>query len=277
MEVSVFKGAKDTAPQNIAVSWEDVCALASDLMAVEFARSNKTAHHAMIFGRCEGRRSNANVRFLSGLCADFDIGPDDPRYLSFQDRCDQLEAAGLKFIAYTTTKNSAGHNKYRLIMPYGRDVEPERCTAAWHASNAKLDGAIDASTKDAARLSFMPARWTENPFWDESKAMTVTLVDPFNAMRVSPDDRVAKLKAWAVQQANGDDEFAKRLDRAYPPNEVNEAAGLPLMDWEAINSVDVLALWRSVDWRAAHPLQSDPVIPTMRPASTCMATLASTW
>lgn len=42
-----------------------------------------------------------------------------------------------------------------------------------------------------------------------------------------------------------------------PPTDENKAAGLPVVDWEAVNAVDYLLLWRSVDYMAAHPLQSD--------------------
>lgn len=43
----------------------------------------------------------------------------------------------------------------------------------------------------------------------------------------------------------------------YAPKDDNIAAGLPVVDWDAIGKVDYLALWQSVDWQAGHPLQTD--------------------
>ncbi len=138
----------------------------------------------MIFGRCGGRRSNANMTQLCGLAADFDIGPDDPRYVSFHDMCDRMERDGYAFAAYTTTANDMAHNRYRLVMPYAAAISPELHPSAWKECDKLFHHAIDGSTKDAARLSFLPADWTENPFVDPAKGL-VTLTDPFNAIRVS--------------------------------------------------------------------------------------------
>ena len=42
-----------------------------------------------------------------------------------------------------------------------------------------------------------------------------------------------------------------------PPTDENKAAGLPVVDWSAVDAVDYMRLWQSVDYMAAHPLQSD--------------------
>ncbi len=44
----------------------------------------------------------------------------------------------------------------------------------------------------------------------------------------------------------------------HKPVPENIAAGLPVMNYEDINSTDFLKLWQSVGHLAAHPLQSDP-------------------
>ena len=183
MDLTFFFNARDTSPLNANIGWEALCDLLEFTSRCEWRRSRKLDFPAMIFGLCEGRRANANIRHLSGLAADFDIGPDDPRYIGFDDMCDRMEREGYAFAAYTTTKNDGAHNHFRLVMPYAEDVPVQHCEAAWHASNAKFGDAIDASTKDPARLSFLPADWCQNPFAD-SKGL-VTLRDPFNALRVN--------------------------------------------------------------------------------------------
>lgn len=181
MEVTLFKGAKNPAPENMEVTWETLCEFIGDMAGSECQRANKLNHYAMIFGRCVGRRANANIQFLSGLCADFDTEPTDAGYVSFDAMCDRLESDGYAYIAYTTTNNEAGHNRYRLVMPYARDIGPEQCVAAWHACNAKLGGQIDPSTKDPARLSFLSADWQNDIFWEKGNLRQ--LVEPFNALR----------------------------------------------------------------------------------------------
>lgn len=184
MEITLFRGARDTAPDNFEVTWSELCEFVPGFMAIQRKRSEKLDHDALIFGRCEGRRAKSNARFLSGLAADFDTAPDAPGYVTFAATCDRLEREGFAFIAYTTTANEARHNRFRLVMPYAHDVPFELCQPAWHACNEKFGGAIDASTKDESRLSFLPADWTENPFSDPSKG-AVTLAEPFNAVRLS--------------------------------------------------------------------------------------------
>jgi hypothetical protein len=185
MYITLFEGARDTAPQVFEPEWPDLCEILAGWTNVRCHRSDKLDHGAMIPGLCVGSRSNANVRFLSALAADFDIGPDDLRYLGFHAFCDKLAREGLTFAAYTTTKNSASHNKFRVILPYASPVPVEHCRAAWHACNDKFQGAIDRSTKDPARLSFLPAAWVGNPFHDPTLGM-VTLDNPFDAFRAIP-------------------------------------------------------------------------------------------
>lgn len=188
MKITLFNGVKDTRPQPYTATFPELCDLLEGWQKVKCKRSDKLWYDAMIPGEC-GTRGNANVRSLSLPSADFDIGPDDPRYLSFQAFCDKLDREGLAYFAYTTTKNSGSHNRFRVLLPYAEAVPLECCRAAWHACNARFEGAIDASTKDPARLSFLPATWTENPFYEpkskdaDAKGM-VTLIDPFNAFRV---------------------------------------------------------------------------------------------
>jgi hypothetical protein len=185
MEITLFRGARDVAPSNQTVTWPFLCDFALEMMRQERRRTDKLQHDALIFGRCEGSRANANVRFLSGLAADFDVAPDRAGYVSFDQRCADLASQGLAFIAYTTTKNARAHNKYRLLLPYDSDVRIDLCRSAWAACNAKLGGTIDKSTKDPARLSFLPATWTGNPFWDAGRSESCRLDGPFNDIRVA--------------------------------------------------------------------------------------------
>ena len=181
MEITVFKSARNTKNDNMEVTWDSLCDFMEEWTRVACHRSDKLNHHAMIFGRCCGPRNKSNIQFLSGLCADFDLGPADPRYVPFDDICDILDEMGFAYIAYTTTKSETAHNKFRLILPYARDIPVQFCAAAWHRCNEILGGGIDASTKDEARLSFLPADWQGNIFHDRDNL--IQMVNPFVAFR----------------------------------------------------------------------------------------------
>ena len=184
MQITIFQNAQNTSPTLYESDWDWMCDTLPLYFALKKNRSAKMDHEAMIFGECDGPRAKANIRSLSGLAADFDLPSSDPRYASFSAMCERLEGEGYAFIAYTTTANDEGENRYRLLMPYAHDVPFELCQPAWFACNAKFNGAIDASTKDESRLSFLPADWQENPYCDPRKGQ-VTLTAPFNAVRVN--------------------------------------------------------------------------------------------
>ena len=190
MNITYFQSAKDTKPLAADMTWTDIVQFITEAMSIERHRADKLAAPAIIAGLCEGKRANANVRCLSFLAADFDIEPSDARYMTFHARCDWLDVQGYAFVAYTTTKNEAPHNHYRLVMPLAIDVSPLDWPAVWLACNAKFDGAIDKATKDPARLSFLPQTWIGNPFDQtvrrkgKDEIETIVLCEPFNAIRI---------------------------------------------------------------------------------------------
>lgn len=179
-EFSLFTSAKATTPQESGrFTWPEFVDFCRDSHGDEYHRSHKLNAPAIIGGRCAGSRSNNNVRFLSMVAADFDIGPDDPRYRTFDDMVHHLMEHDIACVAYTTTSNTAGHNRYRVIMPLGHNVDASTWLTIWRAANNKFQGAFDAATKDPARLSFLPATWVGDTFTDARKGQ-VTLTGAFN-------------------------------------------------------------------------------------------------
>jgi len=186
VHISLFTSARATASTPVLLDgWCDLGFFMQEQSQISRRRDTKLDCPAMISGLCEGRRANANVRHLSFFAGDFDIAPDDPRYMTFQARCDWLDEAGFTYIAYTTTANCASHHRYRVLLPLPCDVPRDRWLPVWRACSRVFSDAIDIATKDPARLSFLPADWTGNPFWDAGKNKTITLVEPFNAFRTS--------------------------------------------------------------------------------------------
>lgn len=147
-------------------------------------RNNKLDHFGLTPAYVDGTRANDNVRQVFGICADVDIGPEDPRYRTFDDMTVWLRAEGREFIGFTTTKCRESHHRYRIILPYECPIAPEQHLAAWFAVNDKLGGIIDAGTKDEARLSFFPARWEGDYECPRTRTLTI-FNDGFSAFELS--------------------------------------------------------------------------------------------
>ena len=159
MEITLYQNAFDRTPDNLKLSFAELCELFAAYMAQPFHRDDKKGRKAFSFGRCEGSRGNKNMRFLSGVAADIDTAPDAANYLTFGAACDMLEKLGIQFFAYSTTSNSEDHHHFRILLPFDHDVTPEQYPAAWHEVNKRFGNRLDRSTKDLARISFMPAAW----------------------------------------------------------------------------------------------------------------------
>lgn len=185
MNLTYFENARNTNADVYDLTWSDIVIFFQDAFAQPRHRSAKLDCPAIIAGLCEGKRANGNVRHLSMFAADFDIAPDDSRYRPFDEMCRRLDYQGYAFAAYTTTANTAGHNRYRIIFPLAKDVPADNWLATWEACNAIFDGAVDRATKDPARLSFLPAQWVDDDYWDAGKRKRIKLTESFNSFRTS--------------------------------------------------------------------------------------------
>ena len=186
MNLTYFPNAHDTTALPADLDWSEFAGFLREAFDIERHRADKLDCPAFISGLCEGKRSNSNIRHLSFLAGDFDIAPDDRRYMTFHDRCDWLDDYGYLYVAYTTTTNTDGHNRYRIISPLGCDVPATHWLAVWSSCNDVFGGCLDPATKDPARLSFLPAQWHGNNYWDAGKRARITLTGAVNAFRTSP-------------------------------------------------------------------------------------------
>ena len=62
-------------------------------------------------------------------------------------------------IAYTTTKSKPEWQRWRVVFFTTRDYSVEEHGAIWNYLNDKFEKSIDAKTKDASRISYVPAKW----------------------------------------------------------------------------------------------------------------------
>lgn len=74
---------------------------------------------------------------------------------------ERLEATlgGVRRISYTTTKSRPEHQRWRVIVALTRSMTVDEHASAWRAINMIMDDAVDLKTRNANRLSYVPARW----------------------------------------------------------------------------------------------------------------------
>jgi P4 family phage/plasmid primase-like protien len=234
----------------------------------------------------DGKRSNANVLSLSGFVGDLDTGCH-----TLADIREKL--AGVAHLVFTTFSHSAGHPKYRVIVPYAQPV-----TAADHGrlfvhfNTVVFNGALDAAASDAARLSYFPSCCADqapapNPAYQnecvyfdpapvlasmpaaapkalKSEGLTQTAVWPVThadlaqaiAARVRTDARFAGQMAGkeVTSNASGDDfAFIKELLRCSGGN------GQAVSDYLSNMPADCLHTWSAskehrMDWYLPHTI-----------------------
>lgn len=161
MDITLYVSATNVIPINATLTFPELTEFLRSFTSTPWKtdKESKKRYRGFTPGRVITRRCSENAISLDGIAADFDIGPNDPRYLTFEQACQALVARGVQFIAYTTTGSQPEHHKYRIVMPFAASVPAASYEAAWELVNRKFNGSIDASTKDPSRLSFLPAAW----------------------------------------------------------------------------------------------------------------------
>lgn len=95
-------------------------------------------------------RASENVVSRAGIDIDIDNGA----------RLDDLRPAldSYKWAAYSTHGHDPDNGKYkfRIALPFSRDVIPTEWAQVWDGCNVMLGGVIDPSTKDISRMVFTP-------------------------------------------------------------------------------------------------------------------------
>jgi len=180
LSISFFSSATDVEPISGTATWGELVAFLADWRGFDQQRSLKKRHPALVLAEIKGPRRNENVIAVHGIAADIDTPPTDDRYRTFEEMQDWLTRQGWSFVLYTTTKSAAGHHRYRVVLIFEHAISPDKHLAAWMAVNKKLGGVMDPGTKDAARLSFLPANWIGD-YRDDRTGDFVAFSHGFNA------------------------------------------------------------------------------------------------
>jgi len=86
-------------------------------------------------------RTNANMKAVSGLEADYDGEEVTP-----EDACDALQRAGLSGVVYTTPSHSPDAPRWRVFTPFEEERPPDERAHAMARLNGLFEGALDPAS-----------------------------------------------------------------------------------------------------------------------------------
>lgn len=125
-------------------------------------------------------RANENVVARSGIDIDIDSGAT----------LDDLRPALSQYLwaAYSTHSHNpdAGAIKFRIALPFSRDVTPDEWAQVWAGCNSMLGGVMDKSTKDVCRMVYTPRcpeATQHHAFFEQHEG---ALIDPDTLIALAP-------------------------------------------------------------------------------------------
>lgn len=101
----------------------------------------------------EEYRRNENVSGWSFLCLDFDANA------TLDEIALECIEANLSFCQYTTPSCKPYHHKFRLILPFARDVRPDEMNDVWAGAFELFSRRTDEICKDKSRGYYVPGRY----------------------------------------------------------------------------------------------------------------------
>ncbi len=101
-------------------------------------------------------RKDENVRGWSFLSLDFDDGTPFRIVKLLLDSKAYHGELNLNYVMYTTAGHAPEHNKFRLFIPFDRDVKPDEMMNVWYGGFKMFGGLSDPTCKDRSRAYYIP-------------------------------------------------------------------------------------------------------------------------
>lgn len=165
LRISTFKHARDNQAQEHGITFADFCN--EDLQNPQILDEEPTldgasdvkltaaAWSSALFK--DGYRSNDTVVTASILV--FDLDGRDKLGVNVDDHIQAVEALGHAYCLHSTTRSGfceEGKAKLRLLLPLGRDVEPNEYVKLWDEIAAKLPEPPDQTRRHPGGIFFAP-------------------------------------------------------------------------------------------------------------------------
>lgn len=149
LSVTFYTSERETTPYTSGVIAHEKLA---GIFSRRVIRPNKSGlAFSLLKLKDGGTRKNANVLYRSGIECDIDSGAT----------LDDLRSAinPYQWIAYSTHSHDPENGKYkfRVVIPFSRDVSQQEWPHVWRGCNVLLGGALDPATKDISRLVYLPS------------------------------------------------------------------------------------------------------------------------
>ncbi len=149
VSVTLFESERSNIPHAMdSISPNDLSGILSNRDLRDGKSGIGFAQYAL---KTNGTRRTSDVMFRSGIEGDIDSGAtlDDLRTV--------IDAYW--WDAYSTHSHDpvAGKFKFRLVVPFNRDVLPNEWSQVWSGFNTLLGGVLDPQTKDISRLVYFPS------------------------------------------------------------------------------------------------------------------------
>jgi putative DNA primase/helicase len=154
LTVTVFKNEKDNVPVSQELTWAE---LRDRYFKAHQKRMVKTGGMAISPVSYMPGTTRGNQSVDAVFCAVFDIEHHGP-FEALQERLD-----GYAFLAHSSYRHKPEDPRYRIILPLAKPVYSSEWSHAWAKLNYWVGGVNDPSTKDPARIYFLPSRPPEAP------------------------------------------------------------------------------------------------------------------
>lgn len=231
-----YKSERDTAPHTSGAMPPEKLA---EILSRRNIRPDKSGPAFSLLKLKEnGTRKNADVVFRCGIECDVDAGA----------ALNDLRAAIEPYwwIAYSTHSHDpdTGKFKFRLVLPFSRDVTPDEWPHVWLGCNALLGGVLDPATKDISRLVYLPscpANKVQHAFYEHHDG---DLIDPDMLIALAPK-APPNADPLALNHA-----VATALKSPPPPETPEQIARVQSM-LAAIPADCDRATWRNIIWAVA--------------------------
>lgn len=148
LPVSLFSSKKDTGPTAAKVPWSQ---LGRTIFSAHVVSENKDGPaFSPVSYKVGAKRGIAGVEFV--YAAAFDVENHGAFDLI------RSKLVGYAFVAHSTYSHKKDDPRYRVIVLLAEPVPVELWPETWQRLNHWLGGINDASTKDAARIYYLPRR-----------------------------------------------------------------------------------------------------------------------
>lgn len=146
--ISIFRGELDNKPLRVELTWSQM--VAKNYKAHWISKTKKGGQTmSPVSYKPNSKRGNAGVALV--YCAVFDVehhGPFDVM---------QEKLHGYAYLAHSSYSHTAEDPRFRIILPLVKPVPASEWPDAWGRLNQWLGGINDPSTRDAARIYYLPS------------------------------------------------------------------------------------------------------------------------